>query len=355
MRLSGPKLFKGLFLKLADLKDIDTSFQIIEGDQELEILGITDKYHLGHHHFLFIKNKNFLNDFLEAAPAVKSIGVVFEKKFYDLLSDDQKNKVSDLGYFIATVNDVNLGMSYLSKPFYDIKFKNCNDVIDGRQMGSATVHSSAWIAQGVFIGENVEVAANVKIHPGCVIMSGAFIDEGSELFPNVVIYRNVKIGKNVRIHSNCTIGADGFGYNFYKGVHLKVWHMGSVIIKDSVEIGANSCVDGGTFSPTIIGIGCKIDNQVQIGHNCRLGTGVVLCGQVGLAGSCTIGDFTVMGGKSAVGPGVTVGKGVQIAGNAGVISNVADGEVVGGFPARDIKEWMKGIATLRKISLKKES
>lgn len=181
------------------------------------------------------------------------------------------------------------------------------------------------------------------------------MDEGSEIFSNVVVYRNVKIGKSVRIHANCSIGSDGFGYNFFKGQHLKVWHMGSVIIEDQVEIGANSCIDGGTFSPTVIGHGTKIDNQVQIGHNCRLGRGVIMCGQSGLAGSCIIGDYTVMGGRAAVAPGIIIGKAAQVAGNAGVISNVGDGEVVGGFPARDIKEWMKGIALVRKLSLKKES
>ena len=184
-------------------------------------------------------------------------------------------------------------------------------------------------------------------------MSGVEIHEGTEIFPNTVVYRNVKIGKHVRIHGNCTIGADGFGYNFKNGEHLKVWHMGSVIIHDHVEIGAGTCIDSGTFSPTIIGAGSKIDNLVQIGHNCRLGKGVILCGQSGLAGSCSLGDYVVLGGKAAVGNGVTVGKASQIAGNAGVISNIGDGVVVGGFPARDIKEWMKGVAYVRKHSLSK--
>lgn len=343
------------FLKLGSLQNIDSSFQIIKGSSELDVLGITDKYLLGHQHLIFIKNKNFLNDFLEKNPAQQSVGVVFEKKFFDLINDELKTKVSELAYFLATVADVNIAMSLISKPFYDQKFNRHNDIVDGRQMGSATVDSSAWIGQGAFIGENVVIAANVKIHPGVVVMSGAIIDEGSEIFPNAVIYRNVKIGKNVRIHANCSIGSDGFGYNFSKGEHLKVWHMGSVIIGDNVEVGANSCIDGGTFSPTIIGAGSKLDNQVQVGHNCRLGVGVILCGQAGLAGSCTLGDYVVLGGRAAVGPGVVIGKAAQIAGNAGVISNVGEGEVVGGFPARDIKEWMKGVAFVRKLSLKKES
>lgn len=339
-------------MKLGNLQNVDSSFQIVKGSPELDVLGITDKYLLSHQHFIFIKNKNFLNDFLEINPESESIGVVFEKKFFELINPELKAKVLALSFFLATVDDVNLGMSHLSKPFYDLKVSKHNDIVDGRQMGSATIDSSAWIAQGVFVGENVVVAPNVKIHSGVVLMSGACIGEGSEIFPNAVIYRDVKIGKNVRIHANCSIGSDGFGYNFLKGQHLKVWHMGSVIIGDGVEIGANSCIDGGTFSPTIIGAGSKLDNQVQVGHNCRLGVGVIMCGQSGLAGSCILGDYVVMGGRAAIGPGVVIGRGAQIAGNAGVIGNVGDGEVVGGFPARDIKEWMKGVAMIRKLSKK---
>lgn len=339
-------------MKLQDLMNIDPSLVIINGELDLDVLGITDNYQLSHHHFVFIKNKNFLNDWLEKKSVAQSTGLVFEKKFFDLLNQEIKTQVLASTFFIATVDDVNLSMSYLSKIFYDEKISRTNDIVDGRQMGSASIDSSAWISQGVFIGENVVIGADVKIHSGVVIMSGAEVGIGTEIFPNAVIYRNVKIGKKSRIHANCSIGSDGFGYNYKNGEHLKVWHMGSVVIGDNVEIGANTCIDGGTFSPTMIGAGSKIDNQVQIGHNCRLGVGVILCGQVGLAGSCTVGDFTVMGGRAAVGPGITIGKGAQIAGNAGVIGNVGDGEIVGGFPARDVKEWMKGVAFIRKLSLK---
>ncbi len=341
-------------MKLGNLKNVDNSFEIVSGESELEIFGITDNFDLTPNHFVFIKNKNFLNDWIEKSATFKSTGLVIEKKFFDLMDAELKEKIKSISLFIATVNDVNLGMSYLSKPFYDEKIKSPNDIVDGRQMGSASVDSSAWLAQGVFVGENVVIGKDVKIHSGVVLMSGVKIEEGCEIFSNTVIYRNVKIGKFVRIHANCSIGADGFGYNFSKGEHLKVWHMGSVIIHDHVEIGANTCVDSGTFSPTIIGAGSKIDNQVQIGHNCRLGRGVIICGQTGIAGSCTFGDYAVIGGKVAISNGVSIGKAAQVAGNAGVIGNVGDGEVVGGFPARDIKEWMKGVAYIRKHSLEKK-
>lgn len=342
-------------MKLGNLESVDSSFHIVHGNSELNVEGITDNYQLLFGHFVFVKNKNYLSEWLEKNSSTKNIGLVIEKKFFESIDSEVKNSLELKALFVATVDDVNLAMSYISKPFYDEKFKSPNDVVDGRQMGSASVDSSAWIAQGVFVGENVKIAANVKIHSGVVLMSDVEIEEGTEVFSNTVIYRNVKIGKNVRIHANCTIGADGFGYNFNKGEHVKVWHMGSVIIGNNVEIGANCCVDSGTFSPTIIGAGSKLDNLVQVGHNCRLGKGVIICGQSGIGGSCTVGDYVVIGGRAGVSNGVTIGKAAQVAGNAGVIGNVEEGEVVGGFPARNLKEWMKGVAYVRKHSLTKNN
>ena len=123
-------------------------------------------------------------------------------------------------------------------------------------------------------------------------------------------------------------------------------------IGHNVEIGANSCVDQGTFSPTTIGDGTKVDNHVQIAHNCKIGRGVIICGHVAFGGSAVIGDFTVLGGKAAVGNGVIVGKACQVAGNAMVNSDIEDSSVVAGHPARPLKEWLRGVAWLRQQSLK---
>ena len=159
----------------------------------------------------------------------------------------------------------------------------------------------------------------------------------------------MKIGKRVRIHANCTIGADGFGYNFYKGEHLKVWHMGSVVIGDDVEFGANSCADSGTFSPTVVGAGSKLDNFCHLGHNAHLGKGVILCGGAAVAGSATLEDYVVLGGQAAIGNAITIGKGTQVAAMSGVIGDVEPGSTVGGYPARNFKEWMRGVALIRKL------
>jgi UDP-3-O-[3-hydroxymyristoyl] glucosamine N-acyltransferase len=350
--LSGSLNFiKVTLMKLGSLKNFDPSFLLITNTEEgVLIEGITDSSEYLPRHILFIKNKNFHKEYLQSEDTLH-IGLIIEKKYADALSEDQVEELKQKSWWIGTVLDVNLGMSFLSKPFYDQKIGNPNDMVDGRQMGTACVHPSAWIAQGAFIGDHVVVEENSKIHSGVVLMSGVIVGENTEVFPNVTIYRNVKIGNNVRIHSQCTIGADGFGYNFSKGIHHKVWHMGSVIIGDNVEIGAGTCIDQGTFSPTQIGNGSKLDNQVQVGHNCKLGIGVILCGQVGLGGSTKIGDYTVLGGAVMVANGVKIGSAVQIAGGSGVTSDIEDGKVVGGFPARDIKEWLRSVAMIRKISL----
>lgn len=338
-------------MKLGNLKILDSTFNLISSaHDDFEVLGITDTYLLKKDHLLFIKNRKFLKDFFDKNQNNKNIIIVLEKKFFDQLKTEDLTAIEAQTQFISTTDDVNLSMSFMSKSFYDEYYKKTNDIVDGRQMGTVTIHPSAWIAQGVFIGENVILHENVKIHPGVVLMSGVEIENDTEIFSNAVIYRNVKIGKRVRIHANCTIGADGFGYNFHKGEHLKVWHMGSVIIGDDVEFGANSCADSGTFSPTIIGAGSKFDNFCHVGHNAHLGRGIILCGGAAIAGSATLEDYVVVGGQAAIGNALTVGKGVQVAAMSGVIGDVEPGAVVGGYPARNFKEWMRGIALVRKLA-----
>jgi len=155
------------------------------------------------------------------------------------------------------------------------------------------------------------------------------------------------------LHSGVVVGSDGFGYTFHQGQHKKIWHMGGVSIQDDVEIGSNSTIDMGTFSPTIIGSGTRIDNLVQVAHNVKIGKGCVLCGQSGIAGSAVLEDFVVLGGRAAVGPDVHLGMGCQLAGGSKVTDSAIwpAGSKLGGHPARDLKEWLKGLAYLRKVSL----
>ncbi|WP_408097663.1 UDP-3-O-(3-hydroxymyristoyl)glucosamine N-acyltransferase [Peredibacter sp. HCB2-198] len=343
-------------MKLHDLSKFDPSIKLVKNSEwPEEILAISSLDALTSGGMIFIKNAKFLQKLvpvIDQAVTLK-VGAVVDEKFFNLVNAELKAELDKLPW-IATSNQVPMSLTLLSKPFYDQKMKGVNTQVDGRQMGTTDIHPSAHIAQNVFIGENVKIGANVEIMPGSVILSFTEIGDDTRIFPNVTIYPFTKIGKSCRIHASSVIGSDGFGYTFHQGQHVKIWHMGGVIIHDNVEIGSNSSVDMGTFSPTIIGAGTRIDNFVQVAHNCKIGKGCVLCGHVGLAGSVTLEDYVVLGGKAGVGPDAHIGMGTQIAGAAMVNEGVTvpAGSKLGGHPAKDLREWMKGVAYLRMMSLK---
>ena len=343
-------------MKLQDLIKFDPTIKIAKNAEwPEEILAISALDALSEKSVVFVKNAKFMQKLLPLIEtAVKlNIGVVVDEKFYNLMASDYKVELEKLTW-IATSTQVPMSLTLLSKPFYDKKMKGLNTQVDGRQMGTVDIDPTARISQNVFIGENVKIGANVEILPGTVILPHSEIGDNTVIHANVTIYPFSKIGKKCRIHSGVVIGGDGFGYTFHQGAHVKIWHMGGVIIHDDVEIGTNSSIDMGTFSPTVIGSGTRIDNLVQIAHNCRIGRGCVICGQAGIAGSAILEDYVVMGGRAAVGPDSFIGMGTQIAGGAKVneSANWPAGSKLGGHPAKDLKEWMRGLAYVRNMSLK---
>jgi len=329
-------------MKFEDLQKIVPDLKLITSSNSTsEISCICDLDFPVLNGLLFIKNKKYLNRVLESKLPILGI----------LLSDKLEAEAMSLEQFeplfIAKTSHIELAVSHLSKPFYDLKYSSILQT-------PAKVAASAKVHDGAFVGKNVSIGENSILYPGAVVMDNSVIGSNCVLYPNTSIYPFVEIGDEVRIHSGSVIGADGFGYNHDSGVHHKVWHMGGVKIGNHVEVGANSQIDGGTFSPTIIGEGSKLDNNVQIGHNCHLGRGVMICGHVAIGGSSHLDDFTVFGGKSGMGDNMNLGKGCQVAGGALVNTDWPDGTVLGGHPARPLKEWMRGIAFVRKESLKKK-
>jgi len=314
-------------------------------------LGISDAKEVKDKSIVFAKSSKYL-EALKSCQMPSIAGLLLDQKTYDR-NFEKFSEHFKLYRFIGVVDDVSLTLTRLSKIFYEKEVSDDNELLDGRQSGTAKVDPTAEIAQGVFLGKGVHVEAGAKIYSGSVIGSHSKIGANSVIYPNVTIYRNVVIGESCRIHSGSVIGADGFGFHFFQGVHHKIYHFGGVVIGDHVEMGANSCIDGGTFSPTIIGDGSKFDNHVQIGHNCVVGKGVIICGHVAIGGSTSIGDFTTFGGKSGTGHDLKLGAACQIAGGALVNCDWPDKSVVGGHPARPLKEWMRGLAYIRKESLKK--
>lgn len=201
----------------------------------------------------------------------------------------------------------------------------------------STIDEHSSIGDKTRIFASVNIGRNVTIGKNCLI------------YPNVVIYDNTQIGDNVIIHSGTIIAADGFGYKYRNNEHIKVPHVGNVVIANNVEIGANTCIDRGALGSTTIGAGSKIDNLVQLGHNNVVGRNVIICGQSGISGSCTIGDGAVLAGSSGVADHVNIGHQAVVMARSGVPGDIAPKTQVFGFPAKDKKVAWRELAALSKL------
>jgi len=219
----------------------------------------------------------------------------------------------------------------------------------------AVVSLSARIGEGTqvhplaVIGDNVEIGQECTIHSGVRILDGCRIGRGVTLFPNVVLYENSVVGNRVLIHANVVIGAYGFGYSLVGGQHKLSAQLGYVEIEDDVEIGACGTIDRGTYGPTIIGAGTKIDNHVMIAHNCRIGRHNLICSQAGVAGSSTTGDYVVIAGQVGVRDHVHIGDRAILGGQSGVMNDVPAGQRVLGSPAVDEKDQYRIFAASFKL------
>ena len=219
----------------------------------------------------------------------------------------------------------------------------------------ATVAASAKIGKNVLVGPHCVVGEHVEIGDDCTIYGGVHLFEhcrigaGTTIYPNAVLYENTVVGKNCIIHSNAVLGAFGFGYDSSKGVHKLSSQMGNVILSDSVEIGACSTIDRGTYGSTQIGEGTKIDNLVMIAHNCKIGKYNLICAHTGIAGSTTTGDYVVMAGRVGVRDHVHIGDRAVLGAMAGIMSDVPDNARWVGIPATPEKEQMKKQVALAKL------
>jgi UDP-3-O-[3-hydroxymyristoyl] glucosamine N-acyltransferase len=208
---------------------------------------------------------------------------------------------------------------------------------------TAEIGQGAAIGAGCYIGPGVVIGADTKLYPNVTVLDHTSIGSETIIWSGTVIRERCRIGNHCIIHPNVTIGADGFGYRPSpdgQGL-VKIPQIGTVKIGDGVEIGAGSCVDRGKFSATSIGDGSKIDNLIQIAHNCKLGRFCVMAGQSGLAGSVTLGDGVMMGGGARVKDHVTIGEGARLGGNTTALSDVAPAKTVLGCPANDYRQTLR--------------
>jgi len=201
-----------------------------------------------------------------------------------------------------------------------------------------------------FVSKSAKIGENVYIAPFAYIGDNVQIGDGTRIFPHVCIYDGCKIGKNVTIHAGSVIGADGFGFAPNQEGYDKIPQIGIVVIEDDVEIGANTCVDRSTMGQTIIHKGVKLDNLIQVAHNCEIGENTVMSAQVGMAGSTKIGAWCMVGGQAGFSGHIKIADKTFVGAQAGVISNTkGDGEQLIGAPAVNPKMFFKARALDAKL------
>jgi UDP-3-O-[3-hydroxymyristoyl] glucosamine N-acyltransferase len=223
---------------------------------------------------------------------------------------------------------------------------------------SATIDPGARIDPAASIGPLCVVGERAIIGPRAVLMNsvsigaGVSIGEGTNLHPGVVVESRCSIGKSCIIHGCAVIGADGFGYRpTGRGRSVtKVPHVGDVRVGDHVEIGAGTCIDRAKFGSTTIGSGTKIDNLVQIAHNCRIGRDCIICGLCGLSGSVTLGDGVILAGQVGIADGITIGTGARVGARSGVNEDIPAGESWLGAPAMPMRDAARNYAVMRDIA-----
>ena len=313
------------------LKDI-TSHIGIECSKDIEISNLSTLKESDSNSLSFFHNSKYLDDLKET----KAAAVILEDKYLKYLPKESIAIISENPYSsMAKVTEL-----FAYKPTVE-RFE-------------------PELEEGAQISDSVECAKSVKVGKGSTIMANCYLGEGvvigenTTIYPNVTIYHGTKIGSNCIIHSGAVIGSDGFGFVSKDNSNIKFHQIGNVVIENFVEIGANTTIDRATLGSTIIKSYAKLDNLIQVGHNCEIGEYSIIVSQVGLSGSTKLGMGVVMGGQSATAGHLSIGDKAMIAARGGVTKSLEGGKIYGGFPAIDIKLWRKTqVALMRLVKAKK--
>ena len=238
------------------------------------------------------------------------------------------------------VNNVFIATSKITKVFYPDSITDDFDinVID---INKSSYNKKVKYGKNVLIGKNVKIGKKCLIGHNTIIESNVIIGDNCSIGSNVII-RNTIINNFVNILDGCVIGKKGFGFFPNEKKNIRYPHIGMVIIKDNTEIGCGSTIDRGSMSDTIIGKNSYLDNQIHIAHNNMIGDNCIIAAQVGLAGSSSLGDNVIIGGQAGISGHLKIGNNVQIAGGSGVIKNISDNSRVMGYPAKDLKSFIRG-------------
>ncbi|TQK03351.1 UDP-3-O-(3-hydroxymyristoyl)glucosamine N-acyltransferase [Herbaspirillum sp. SJZ107] len=316
------------------------------GDPNLEVQGIAPLDSAGASHISFLSNSK-----LRALAAQSGAAALIVAPL-----DDQTVAATYEGARIVTTNPY----AYFARAAQ--YFADLDAIVPAPGIHpSAVVHESAQVDPSAHVGPNAVIEAGAAIGPGVVIGAGCFvgrdaeIGEGTELFANVTFHARCKIGKRGILHSGAVIGTDGFGFARENGVYIKIPQTGRVLMGDDVDIGANTTVDRGALADTVIEDGVKLDNQIQIGHNCHIGANTAMAGCVGVAGSARIGKNCTFGGAAMVLGHLEIADNVHISSGTMVSRSVLEpGQYTGFYPMAKNAEWEKSAAIVRNLNTMRE-
>lgn len=323
-------------LKLSELAQwIDGD--IVRGGLDLSLTGMAALDMAGPHDVSFLGNEKYFSQFLET----KAAAVIVPRGVTEGPPDAA----------LIAVDNPTLAFSVVVRHFAEAARKF-----------APGVHPRAFVDPGATLDPT-----KVCVHPGAVVMAGASVGDGTELGPNCVIGADVVVGKDCHIMANATvrercvlgdrvilqpgavIGSDGYGYEFSGGRHVKIEQVGIVEIGDDVEIGSNTTIDRARFGKTLIGEGTKIDNLVQIGHNCVIGKHCLIIALTGISGSTKLGNYVTVAGQVGTVGHITIGDKATVTARAGVTANLPGGEIYAGNPAQPFRDEMKQRANTRRL------
>jgi len=268
---------------------------------------------------------------------------------------------------VAAEHAVDCPVAALIDPNPYLAYARIADLLHPQAPAAAGIHASAVVAAGtripasatvgplVVIEDDVEMGERVFVGPGCVVQRGARIGADSHLMTRVNLYPGVRIGQRCILHAGVVVGADGFGFAPNSGTWVKVPQVGSVLIGDDVEIGANTTIDRGAIDDTVVEDGVKLDNQIQVGHNVSIGAHSAIAGCVGISGSTSIGRRCMIGGGVGIAGHLSIGDDVVVTGVSLVTTSLkAGGSYSSGMPAVETRKWRRMVAQLRRLDRKEQ-
>ena len=311
---------------------------VVDGDPNITLNQLAKIEEGSMHSLSFLSNPKY-NEYLYET---KSSAVIVNKSFVP----DKKVETT-----LIKVDDAYASFAQLLRIVEDLQKKKSGIEDLSFIHDTASVGNEVYVGAFAYIGKNVSIGNNVKIYPHCYIGDNVKIADNCSLYSGVKIYHSCEIEKNTTIHAGVIVGSDGFGFAPNTGnSYDKIPQIGNVVIKEGVEIGANTCIDRATMGSTIIHKGVKLDNMIQVAHNVEIGENTVIASHTAIAGSSKVGENCMIGGQVAIAGHLSIANNVKVAGKTGIAKDIKeDGKILQGPLAFDLKDFQRSYIYFRQL------